>query len=103
MPVVISRGKFVLCSCIYCLLFLGQLCCRLNKPGIIRVLVEEGKADTQEAIFPSRTVALHEAASSGHMDCVKVSVMQLLWYDGWFVLLSRHRLQICSDGGTTSK
>ena len=24
-------------------------------------------------------------------------------YDGWFVLLSRHKLQICSNGGTTNK
>lgn len=53
-------------------MLLLQLAARYGHAEAIRVLVEEGGANVQARNDNNGWVALHEAASGGHVDCVKV-------------------------------
>ncbi|RXG54558.1 Tyrosine-protein kinase shark [Armadillidium vulgare] len=49
-----------------------QHACRHNYPSIVHLLITEGKANLQLRIPVTGEVALHEAASCGSLECVKL-------------------------------
>ena len=47
-----------------------------NQPGVIPILLTDGKADAQDRHPETGNVALHEAAERGHIKCVQVRTHQ---------------------------
>ena len=60
-----------------------QRACEHNQSEIVRLMVTSGRADPQDRQRDNGSVALHEASSRGHVECVQVmyfSVHLLLEY-----------------------
>ncbi|KAK7078642.1 hypothetical protein SK128_025564 [Halocaridina rubra] len=49
-----------------------HLACRHNRPAIVQLLLNNGRAEIQSRATKTGNVALHEAAEHGHVDCVRI-------------------------------
>ena len=49
-----------------------QRCCANNQAGIISILIQESKANINERNPKTGWIPLHEAAFSGHLECIRV-------------------------------
>jgi ankyrin repeat protein len=58
-------------------MYFFQYACLNNHPNIITELVKKG-ANMHLRHFESQNVPLHEAATLGHLECVKVSGHQMI-------------------------